>query len=161
MNLRQRHKMSTHNWLYSRLVGYLLGVQELRYPFLPTLNRAELDLMMSMRNMTISQSGEVRYCEWSNGVRQRPTWNGIIWFWGSFVSCSWKGCWIRWVMSIGSMNDRPMLHLLVCVNVHHVISVKSNLACRNTVTIEAGPVEPECHSFPEDLRPFDLRKSRW
>ncbi|OQE13831.1 hypothetical protein PENFLA_c043G06218 [Penicillium flavigenum] len=39
---------------HDRLVGYLMGVQELRYPLPPTLNRAELELMMSMRNMAIS-----------------------------------------------------------------------------------------------------------
>ncbi|CAG8150139.1 unnamed protein product [Penicillium nalgiovense] len=39
---------------HDRLVGYLMGVQELRYPLPPTLNIAELELMMSMRNMTIS-----------------------------------------------------------------------------------------------------------
>ncbi|CAG8897053.1 unnamed protein product [Penicillium egyptiacum] len=39
---------------HNRLVEYLMGVQELRYPTPPTLNRAELELMLSMRNMTIS-----------------------------------------------------------------------------------------------------------
>ncbi|OQD62043.1 hypothetical protein PENPOL_c014G04257 [Penicillium polonicum] len=36
------------------LVEYLVGVQDLRYPTPPTLNRGELELMMGMRNMTIS-----------------------------------------------------------------------------------------------------------
>ncbi|KUM63150.1 hypothetical protein ACN42_g3945 [Penicillium freii] len=36
------------------LVEYLVGVQDLRYPTPPTLNRGELELMMGMRNMSIS-----------------------------------------------------------------------------------------------------------
>ncbi|KAJ5505123.1 hypothetical protein N7463_007997 [Penicillium fimorum] len=40
--------------LHNRLVEYLIGVQELRYPTPPSLNRAELKLMLNMRNMTIS-----------------------------------------------------------------------------------------------------------
>ncbi|KAJ5375791.1 hypothetical protein N7517_007797 [Penicillium concentricum] len=39
---------------HDRLVVYLVGVQELRYPTSPSLNRAELELMLKMRNMTIS-----------------------------------------------------------------------------------------------------------
>ncbi|KAF7522512.1 hypothetical protein PCG10_007427 [Penicillium crustosum] len=39
---------------HNRLVEYLAGVQDLRYPTPPTLNREELELMLGMRNMTIS-----------------------------------------------------------------------------------------------------------
>ncbi|KAJ5519454.1 hypothetical protein N7453_001876 [Penicillium expansum] len=39
---------------HNRLVEYLMGVQDLRYPTPPTLNRGELELMFRMRNMTIS-----------------------------------------------------------------------------------------------------------
>ncbi|KAJ5933231.1 hypothetical protein N7516_007720 [Penicillium verrucosum] len=39
---------------HRRLVEYLVGVQDLRYPTPPTLNRGELELMVGMRNMTIS-----------------------------------------------------------------------------------------------------------
>ncbi|KAJ5173548.1 uncharacterized protein N7500_001479 [Penicillium coprophilum] len=40
---------------HDRLVEYLIGVQELRYPTPPSLNRTELELMMKMQNMTISR----------------------------------------------------------------------------------------------------------
>ncbi|KAJ5437632.1 hypothetical protein N7445_006176 [Penicillium cf. griseofulvum] len=39
---------------HSRVVEYLMGVQDLIYATPPTLNRAELELMLGMRNMTIS-----------------------------------------------------------------------------------------------------------
>ncbi|KAJ5598771.1 hypothetical protein N7537_008855 [Penicillium hordei] len=39
---------------HNKLVEYLVGVQDLRYPTPPTLNRGELELMLGMRNMTIS-----------------------------------------------------------------------------------------------------------
>ncbi|EKV04053.1 hypothetical protein PDIG_83620 [Penicillium digitatum PHI26] len=39
---------------HNRLVEYLMGVQDLRYPTPPTLNRGELELMLRMRDMTIS-----------------------------------------------------------------------------------------------------------
>ncbi|CDM37175.1 hypothetical protein DTO013E5_9485 [Penicillium roqueforti] len=41
-------------YFHNKVVEYLMGVQDLRYPTPPTLDRAELELMLSMRTMTIS-----------------------------------------------------------------------------------------------------------